>query len=706
MSLTIYLADLMYKNDGVGNKGIPLNIGFLASYLNARLSGQVCVRLFKDPEALLSFVKSDPPHILGLSNYPWTRNLSLETFKVLKRAQPSLITVMGGPNYPDEPHKQVRFMAEREYLDFYTYKESEQTFAGLVSRLLECGLDVGEAKRAPISGVHFYDRRERRLVKGEFIARLVDLDTIPSPYLTGLFDEFIAADLQPWIQTNRGCPFTCAFCVEGDDYYTKVRRFSLQRITAELEYIAKRVRRELPLHIVDSNFGMYEEDIGTCRVLRRLQDEYGWPYDVYVSSGKNKTERVVEASRITRGAISISLQVQSMDSEVLKNIRRKNISVESMVEALKQTQSLSKTTRAFSAVIIPLPGETLTSHFEGLRKLIELDMDYICPYTLMILNGTELATDRSRDRFGMQTKFRTIPNYYGTYGELSAIEVEEVCVSTNTMSFEDYIQARGMHFFLGCFHADDNMLELRRYLGNFGISTFDWLCRLKANIDTAPAGVRTIYRDFLQATVDELWDSEEELLAFWGVPKNRDRFIIGDLGDNLFFKFRAKAITSAFRDLVDFGATVGIEMVLERNPAYDAKTIRLEMAELADYVYFKRRLPIRIEEITSDSVSIFTHDFVAWEAERYARPLSEFRSESPIPVTFGYSEFQQKKLIVAYEANGTSPQGIGMLLREHNPLFFVRESWKAAYVGIDMPVREPLAGRFDVPVPPGGSFQH
>lgn len=703
--LTIFLGDLLYSNDGVGNKVVPINIGFLAAYLHGRLAGQVRTRLFKHPAALLDAVQTDTPHIIGLSNYPWTRNLSAEVLKAVKRTAPSVVTVLGGPNYPHEPEKQLEFFAERPSLDFYTYMESEEGFLALVTRLADCGLDVRKAKAAPVPGVHFYDHDSGQLVHGQTVSRLTELDVIPSPYLGGFLDEFLAMGLQPAIQTTRGCPFTCTFCVEGDDYYTKVRRFSLARTTAELEYIARRVPKEISLDITDSNFGMYQQDLETCRVLRRLQDEFGWPFDINASSGKNKTETVVEASRLTRGAMSISLQVQSMDPEVLRNIRRKNISVESMVQAVSQTQSLSKTTRAVSAVIVPLPGETLASHLEGLRKLIALDMDYICPFTLMMLAATELANQRSRMQHGLQTKFRAIPNYYGTFGDVNAIEIEEVCIATNTMSFDDYLEARGFHFFMACYHADDNMLELRRYLGNFGISAFDWMSRMKSEIAAAPEPVRNVYYGFLQATRDELWDSEEELRRFWSVPENRERFVSGELGDNLFFKYRARAITTAFRDLLDFGAKVAVDMVQEQDAASDRKTVEQEVADVAEYVYRKRRLPTEIDEVSnSKEVGLFTYDLVAWEAEGYARRLCEFKAESPIVITCEYSEYQRQKLIKAYEDNGTSAQGISMLLRQHNPLFFVREAWRAAYAGIDMPVREVGTGRFDVAIPPGGSF--
>ena len=37
----------------------------------------------------------------------------------------------------------------------------------------------------------------------------------PSPYTTGLLDEFFDEKLTPMVQTSRGCPYSCTFCHDG-----------------------------------------------------------------------------------------------------------------------------------------------------------------------------------------------------------------------------------------------------------------------------------------------------------------------------------------------------------------------------------------------------------------------------------------------------------------------------------------------------------
>ena len=74
--LKIYLCDLTYDTIILVSDTIPINIGFIGSYLNKQLGNKVSVELFKYPNDLLESIKKDPPDILGLSNYSWNSNLS------------------------------------------------------------------------------------------------------------------------------------------------------------------------------------------------------------------------------------------------------------------------------------------------------------------------------------------------------------------------------------------------------------------------------------------------------------------------------------------------------------------------------------------------------------------------------------------------------------------------------------------------------
>ena len=74
----------------------------------------------------------------------------------------------------------------------------------------------------------------------------------------GIFDEFLAnKHFQPLLETNRGCPYSCTFCQQGETYYSRMYFKSIEFVTCELDYIAERVDSDAGLYLVDSNWGMY-----------------------------------------------------------------------------------------------------------------------------------------------------------------------------------------------------------------------------------------------------------------------------------------------------------------------------------------------------------------------------------------------------------------------------------------------------------------
>ena len=83
-------------------------------------------------------------------------------------------------------------------------------------------------------------------------------------------DNFLEdSRLAPLLESNRGCPFTCTFCVDGTDSRSKIYHKSVSRFEQELEYVATRYKGKM-LTIADLNFGMYARDIEISIGIARI----------------------------------------------------------------------------------------------------------------------------------------------------------------------------------------------------------------------------------------------------------------------------------------------------------------------------------------------------------------------------------------------------------------------------------------------------
>ena len=386
----IYCADLTYVHQGLQSEIMPHAIGCVAAFAKQRLGDSIDLSIYKRPQKFIAALCSEVPDIVAFSDYAWNHRIASAFARAIKTKHPHVITIFGGPNYPLDKDQQIEFLRSHPHIDFFVAKEGEAAFAALVERLVEQGMDRDKSYDLP--SVHYMDRHTGEDHLNPVGPRIQDLSQISSPYLLGWMDEYFEDGFMPIIQTNRGCPFTCTFCVEGTAYYQKIYRSSAEKVTAEIEYIAERMQPVVnkggraDLFIADSNFGMYRQDIETCRAIRAVQERYRWPQYISVATGKNQKERVLDAARMVQGAIRLSGSVQSLDAEVLANIKRANVDPNQLVALAMEGSDIGANT--YSEVILGLPGDSLEKYKATVSRLIEMGFNKVEVYTLMLLPGS------------------------------------------------------------------------------------------------------------------------------------------------------------------------------------------------------------------------------------------------------------------------------------------------------------------------------
>src|SRR3970040_1767553 len=130
---------------------------------------------------------------------------------------------------------------------------------------MEHEFDIDRVKKEKLDSVRAI-AEDGAFYAGPVLDRVRDLSEVPSPYLSGKLDELFDGKLMPIIQTTRGCPFACTFCMEANDYYSKKHRKPSEVLKAEIDYIGRGMKAvrdaggRNDLHIADSNYGMYKED--------------------------------------------------------------------------------------------------------------------------------------------------------------------------------------------------------------------------------------------------------------------------------------------------------------------------------------------------------------------------------------------------------------------------------------------------------------
>ncbi len=669
--LRIFMADPTHDTILPVSDTIPINIGFVGSYAKKLFGDDIEISLFKYPQTVIEAIRERPPDILALSNYAWNSFLSKRLAELGKEANPDVLTIQGGANFPSAREQQLSFLSSRSKTDVYIELEGEAAFSNFISRVLgerDGGPGVFEA---PIDGCLFIEPSTRGtddpvLVKGELPARIHDLDDIPSPYLDGMMDKFFDGRLTPFIETNRGCPFKCTFCHTGRDYYRKTHMFSAERIKDEIGYIAKKLSNSsvTNLHIADTNFGMYRRDRETSLALSETRKKYGWPMHIIGTTGKNSNRRVIEVSEILGSSFYVTMSVQSMDEGVLSNIRRSNIRMEDYRRINDHLRKANLST--LSEMILGLPGESRESFLKGVAEIVDSGVSQTTIYTLMLLDGTEFKNPDYRERYGIKSKFRIVPLNFGEYGGKRVFDFEEVGIETNTLSFEDYLAMRCFSLIVATLHSSGIFEELVRFALSLGISRSQILLRAFDEMDRAPRGVRETIASFMEETRSELWDDPDRLVSHYREKKNYQRLLRGDVGGNLIHKYKARSMAFETDGWIAYLSEILLDLA-RQVLGDDIEEAERQIDTLARFCRYK--LNGIVSESFTEVLSLESpYDIVGWLKEANDTPLDGFGLLETRQYTFTFSDEQKRSRKDLFKRYGTDLNGLSKIFTRVNSL--------------------------------------
>ena len=369
------------------DKGMaPASLGLVTAYAMEYEGGKLRERydfvpMFLADEARL-VERAATPSVFIFSNYLWTVDTNLKMSAAVKAVNPANITIHGGPSTPSYEKDCEMFFADNPHVDVAVRGEGEHTFADLLDKIDIYTADLDALENVP--GISF--RSSHGLVRNGDRDRIADLNTIPSPYLMGLFDEFGSVRAGAIIESNRGCPYGCTFCDWGSATLSKVRRFDLDRVYAELEWSAKHQIEDAS--IADANFGMLERDVDIALKIADLRKTYGFPRSVPINYAKNQVrylrqiiEIFAEVDILTEGLVSL----QSMDETTLKVIDRSNIKLEKYHEVAREFRRAKLPLAA--DIMMGLPGSTRISFSTDLQKCADMDIRVRANKTTLLPNS-------------------------------------------------------------------------------------------------------------------------------------------------------------------------------------------------------------------------------------------------------------------------------------------------------------------------------
>ena len=661
--LRIYLGDLTYTTVTLATEAFPLNVGFIASYCKKLFGDDVEITLFKYIDEIDKAVNENPPDILGLSNYCWSHNVSCEIFKMCKKSNPNVITIWGGPNFPIDFPSQKKFMRRYPEVDVYVPTEGELGFSNVIKLILETDY-LKNAKQTILKNT--IDGCISRSETGDIhynipTLRISSLDDIPSPYQNGMMDKFFDGKLTPMLQTNRGCPFHCTFCTDGRDEVNAVNNFSIGRIQSDVQYIAEHTPKNThSLHISDLNFGMYPRDLEICEHLAKIQQKYNYPKYIKCTTGKNQKDKIIKAIKKLNSTLRVTMSVQSLDPEVLNNIRRDNISVDHMLALYPALKEAGLQTT--SEVILGLPGETYSNHIQTLRDLVRAKMDEIVVHTCMLLDGSEMALPEERKKWGMKTKFRVLQrDFVELSNEKKVIEYEEVVVGSDTMKFEEYIDLRILAFIIFVTNQGIVFESIQKFLREQDIDVFELYYQMFVDRKESSEKTQNIIEQFKCTTIDELWNSPEELLENFQQDSEYKKLLDGEAGTNVIYHYKAVVISELMDDWTEHVISIAHKLIKNSNEYNE--DLQKQFESVANYCRGLSHNVLGQDRQDTNPQFEFGFDIPSWLSPKNNLKLENFRLEKNLKISFQLDDEQFKMVQDNIDVYGHSRIGKSKTLK-------------------------------------------
>ncbi len=646
--MKVYLADLCYLVEGDTNHPVPLNAGYVGAYLKAHRPGDD-VRLFKDPRELLTALAAAPPDVLALSHYDWNANLNLPVLARAKAIKPDLITVMGGPNFHAADHGWVTdFFANRPGLDLYVTGEGEESFRRTVDLIDRHGAVADIPFESRPASLFAFDRAARQAVHNPAnpVARL-DLTRVPSPYLNGMLDPFLAdARLAPIIETNRGCPYSCAYCCWGQATQSRINKFPLETVVQEVRHAAQATRNPSGFfYIADGNFGIFDRDEEIAAALQECTNTRGVPKRVYVYFAKNTNDRVVRIAETLSSVTMLSMSKQTLNPVVLENVKRKNIPVAQYDTLRKECEQRGIDT--YSELIYGLAGESDDSYIEGVIATIR-EGQRVTMYPQLLLAGSESGERAYRERFGLKTALRIIPRFVGSFGDLHSLEYDEIVVEHNDMTRDGYFRIR-LFQFLVILLAGQAFEEFRKALRRAGLD-YGTLARTIVDDRTAwTPGLQKLVDRFLDGARRELIDPGDRKLYFTAAD-------IAQVKTNqlALIPYTLCGLTSSASMMADVREYLQTQVDADFSGRVSPER-RGELAACLGVAFDKL---VCYETLEQERHITSHYDFDAWLAAQDGEPLENYRLATPLPLVYRLAPGIADAVIAARAATATIAEAV------------------------------------------------
>lgn len=370
--------------------------------------------------AVYERIAAENPDVVGVSCYIWNIDMVYELTALIRQRLPNCKIVLGGL---EVSYNSTEVMSLHPEIDFVICGEGENPFAVLCDYLYEVdNLEESEYKKTNLSQ---YGIATREVSNAE---PFVTDELPPTPFGKEYFESLNSRIA--YIETSRGCPFRCAFCLSGR--CGGVRFWPIERAKQEILLLSHSGTKTIKF--VDRTFNankdrayeLWKFIIESRKVTKEIPEGVCFHFEVAGDLLDEKALKLLKTAPV--GLIQLEIGLQSFNEETLRAINRKT-NIERLCENIKALLSFGNM-HIHIDLIAGLPKEDLESFKESFNTAYGLKPHALQLGFLKLLHGADMREDPKKYpcTFSDKAPYEVVSTPWLTQEDVRILKgVEDIC---------------------------------------------------------------------------------------------------------------------------------------------------------------------------------------------------------------------------------------------------------------------------------------
>lgn len=348
------------------------------------------------------------PDVISFTCYIWNITRTLEICKAIKQHTNATI-VLGGPEVSYRPND---VLINHDYIDYILSGEGEETYPMLLNKL------NSNESVWNIPGISY--REDGKIIS---VPEKECSTTPTSPYNDEFFGNL--GGRITYIETSRGCPYRCAFCLSGR--CSKLRFFDIEQIKNDIIRLANSGTQTLKF--IDRTFNANAERAN--EIISFILENRGinFPDNIcfhFEIAGDILKESTLSLLKIApTGLFQLEIGMQSFNEETLKAINRKT-DIQRLKTNIKRLVEF-KNMHIHIDLIAGLTGEDFQSFKESFNTGYHLNAHMLQMGFLKLLHGSDMRENPEKYpcNFTSEPPYEVISTPWLTENEIKELKLTE-----------------------------------------------------------------------------------------------------------------------------------------------------------------------------------------------------------------------------------------------------------------------------------------